>query len=103
MTTTADSDPAGLSAAERKAVLDQQIAEIVRKPHRTIEHRSDFAVIVARGKPVNHILHLLLTVVTMGLWALVWLAIALGGGVKRAQVEVTPTGEVVITQLQGGS
>ena len=38
-----------------------------------METQGDFnAVIRFGGKPVNHVLHLVLTVLTFGLWGIVW-------------------------------
>ena len=49
---------------------------------------------VAR-KPVNHILHLLLSVVTLGLWLPVWLLVGIFGGEKRLLLTETADGEVL--------
>lgn len=39
---------------------------------------------LVRGRRVNHILHLLLSVVTAGIWVPVWVWLALNGGEQRA-------------------
>jgi hypothetical protein len=36
-----------------------------------------------KGRRPNHVLHLILTLVTFGLWAIVWLVLALAMGEKR--------------------
>lgn len=41
---------------------------------------------VVKGKPVTHVLHLLLSVMTVGVWLLVWLAIGMFGGERRRVV-----------------
>lgn len=42
-----------------------------------VESQADYqAVLVKHGTKVNHILHLLLTLITLGLWALVWIWVA---------------------------
>ena len=84
-----------LTAAERKAAL----AEWNKKGKRRIEFQGDFQVVIVRGQPVNHILHLLMTLVTVGLWGLVWLVLATGGGEKRARMQVDEWGIISITQL----
>ena len=38
-----------------------------------VVHESDTAVYVVTGQPVNHVLHLLLTVVTAGFWIFPWI------------------------------
>ena len=58
-----------------------------------IEHRlasgwrveSDYGntVTLVKGQRVNHILHLLLSIVTAGAWLLIWLVLAAFGGERR--------------------
>ncbi|MBK5231369.1 MAG: DUF2510 domain-containing protein [Thermoleophilia bacterium] len=66
----------------RKAKLDSDLEHYVNQGYR-IESRTDYQAVIVSGRPVNHILHLILTLVTFGLWGIVWLAIALTGGEKR--------------------
>jgi len=35
------------------------------------------AVLMLAGKPVNHVLHALITIFTCGLWAIVWIIMAM--------------------------
>jgi hypothetical protein len=35
------------------------------------------------GRPVNHVLHLLLTVFTVGIWIVPWIIVTANGGEKR--------------------
>lgn len=64
-----------LSEREGTALLlSQRIQPYVERGWR-VEHRDDLlgrAVLVSDGTRVNHVLHLLLTVLTAGLWLLVW-------------------------------
>ena len=91
--------PTPISDADRKAILDDEVALVLQRKKRRLEHRSDFQAIIVRGKPINHILHLLLSVFTLGLWLIVWLAIAGSGGEKRAAMQVDRYGCITITQL----
>ena len=86
-----------LSDSERKALLDDAIARALRQKNRRLESCTDFQVIIVRGKPVNHLLHLLLTLCTVGLWGLVWLTM-LGGGEDRAAMHIDPYGQITTTQ-----
>ncbi len=43
---------------------------------------------LVHGRPVNHILHLLLSVFTVGLWLVVWLILTVTGGEERVLVQV---------------
>jgi hypothetical protein len=44
------------------------------------------------GKPINNVLHLILTVLTAGLWAIVWIILALTNRQKRISLTVDPFG-----------
>ena len=60
----------------------------------TVVHVGPAAVTLERGRPVNHVLHLLLTLATCGFWALPWLIIGTTGGVKRTRVIMPPAVKV---------
>ena len=51
------------------------------------------------GKPVNHVLHLILTLVTCLVWGLVWLVLALTGGEKRSIASVDEFGNVIFQRI----
>ena len=55
---------------------------------------SDSWAVIARGRPVNHVLHLLLTIFTCGLWGLAWLLMVALAGERRVTVTSTPHGIV---------
>jgi hypothetical protein len=74
--------PRQISRAE---AIDQQIASYLAKGWR-IESRTDHAAVMVKGKRVNHVLHLLLSLVTVGLWLPVWLIVAIVGGEKREHI-----------------
>jgi hypothetical protein len=44
---------------------------------------------------VNHVLHLILTLVTFLLWAIVWIWVAVAGGEKRVILPVDDHGNVL--------
>ena len=48
-----------------------------------VESESDTYTVLVRGQRPNHILHLLLSVFTLGLWIIVWVIIAATGGEER--------------------
>jgi hypothetical protein len=73
--------------------LDGLVADAVQKGWR-VESRTPTQVIFTAGKPANHILHLLLTLVTFGLWLIPWAIIASRSGVMREVVTVVD-GEIV--------
>ena len=86
------------SADERKAALDRQL-QLQGAHGWRIETRSDFQATIARGKALNNTLHLLLTVFTLGLWGVVWIILALTGGVKRRMITIDEFGNPVEQKL----
>jgi hypothetical protein len=82
-----------LSESQRAAALDQQLLATVAGGGR-IEARMPTSAIVATGTPVNHVLHLLITVLLCGLWLPVWILVSASGGEKRAVVSVDEDGHV---------
>lgn len=52
---------------------------------------------IVYGTRPNHILHLILTLVTAGLWGIVWICVAIGSGEKRMTLRVDPQGNVSMT------
>ncbi len=94
--TTSAGDPlTPKSQEERRAALAQRIQYLVNVEGARVESQSDFQAVVVKGKPVNHILHLILTIVTFGLWAIVWLGVAIFGGESRHMVSVDEYGQVL--------
>lgn len=61
-----------LKPAERRRLLSRQLT-IMREEGKRIVFQGDYQAIVADGTPVNHILHLMLSFFTIGLWAIIWM------------------------------
>lgn len=87
--------PRTLSVDERSQILDQTILKLAAKMGDRVETRTATSAIMVVGKPTNHILHLLLTVFTCGLWLPLWLLAALDGGERRHTLEIDPFGVAV--------
>ena len=83
---------------ERKELLARLIASRIALGRR-VESQSDFQAVLVAGKPVNHILHLLLTLVTCFVWGIVWLILAIAGGEKREIVQVDEWGNTSVTRM----
>ena len=78
-----------------------------------IESRSGFQATIAKGKRLNNTFNLILTLVTVGLWAIVWIPrrrrdggtarsviiVALTGGIKRMLVTIDEYGNVIQQKL----
>jgi len=82
---------APLSTEQRRAILAQRIAEQVRKGYR-VESQMEYQAILVKGHRPNHILHLILSILTAGLWLFVWLALAVFGGENRRMITVDEFG-----------
>lgn len=87
-----------LSAEDRKAILAKQV-QMATVSGRRVESQSDFQAVLVLGKPVNHVLHAILTVFTCLLWGIVWLIMGLTGGEKRELVVVDEYGNVQIQHM----
>jgi hypothetical protein len=69
----------------RDEAFDAQVASYLTQGWR-IESRTAHSAVMVKGKPVNHILHLLLTLVTVGLWLPVWIFLTVARGEKRKHI-----------------
>lgn len=78
---------------QRKAILAQTVAQQVAYGQR-VESHMDFQAVTVAGKPVNHVLHLILTLVTCSAWGIIWAIIAIAGGEKRTVWGVDDWGNV---------
>ncbi len=82
-----------MTLAQRHAILEQNIQASVVGGWRPVQVTDTSAVLVT-GTPVNNVLHLLLTVFTCGLWAVIWVVLLLAGGEKRMALTVDDYGNV---------
>jgi hypothetical protein len=82
-----------LSRDERADRLDAAIAELVEYGGR-IESRTSCQAVILSGSEPNHVVHVILTVFTCGLWLPIWLIAASTQTVKRTTVSVDPHGNV---------
>jgi hypothetical protein len=82
----------------RKSALASAVANEVRQGWH-VQSQSDYqAVMIKEGTKVNHILHLILTLITLGLWAIVWIILAVTH--KREKREVISVDEYGNTNIQ---
>lgn len=73
--------------------LDARIAQYIAQGWR-FEGRYGNQATIAGGRRVNHILHLILSIITFGLWLIVWLIMGMAGGEKRRVLTLQPDGTV---------
>ena len=86
------------TSEERRELLARQITSLITQGRR-VESQSDFQAVLVQGHRVNHVLHLIMTLITLGVWAIVWLAIVFLGGEKREVVQVDEWGNPTISRL----
>jgi hypothetical protein len=87
--------PGGVRLApdQRQAILARQVALAVANGAR-VQSQDAFQAVVVYGKPVNHVLHAILSILLIGLWLIVWLIVGLTGGEKRQLIQVDEYGQV---------
>jgi hypothetical protein len=81
------------SPDERKDMLARTLTSEIAQGAR-VESQADFQAVLVRGHRPNHTLHLILTLVTLGVWGLVWIGVSALGGEKRSMVAVDEFGNV---------
>lgn len=84
-----------LTPEQRKAKLADRVAIMVNTEGYRVESQTDYQAVMVKGKPVNNVLHLILTLVTLGLWLLVWLPLLAFGGEKRKIVSIDEYGNTL--------
>ena len=86
------------TADERKGILAQQITNRVAMGMR-VETQSDYQAVLVKGRPINHVLHLILTLVTVGFWGVVWVILFFMGGERREIINIDEWGNPQISRL----
>jgi hypothetical protein len=82
-----------LSAPRREQLLELAVDLEVRAGGRVVNRTTD-GVTLAYQRTVTHLGHLVLTVLTAGLWGFVWLAVFLSRKESRVRYEVDPWGNI---------
>jgi hypothetical protein len=83
---------APVSVEERRQLMDAAVIEWAGNGWK-VESRSEFQAVFTKGKRPNHVLHLLLTLVTIGLWGIVWIIVSITSHVQRRIVSVDEYGQ----------
>ena len=81
---------------DRERILETSVMDAISRGWRVESQGKFHAVIVKDGK-VNHILHLLLTLLT-GFWIVIWFLLAVFGGKRRQMIYVNEQGYVSVTR-----
>ncbi|MCY3866163.1 MAG: hypothetical protein OXG68_12065, partial [Chloroflexi bacterium] len=89
-----------ISANEREQILDEVIL-VYQTEGKRIENRVGFAAIVVTPKKTNHVLHLIISFVSGGLWLPMWLLVALKNRDEREILHVNEYGSVTLSPAKG--
>lgn len=81
-----------LTTDQRAEILNHLILEETAKGWRVVS-QSQTQAQLARGKNTSHVLHLLLTLLTLGVWLIVWIPLILFGGEQRKLLSVNEYGQ----------
>lgn len=84
-----------LSIDQRRAYLSNAVGWEVAQRAGRVESATDVQAVIVYGRHANHVLHLALTVLTLGLWAPVWLIVGVASRETRAVVYIDEWGNVI--------
>ncbi|CAB4942070.1 unannotated protein [freshwater metagenome] len=87
------------SSDDRKAAMGQALSANLARGGYRVESQGDFNAVLVKGKPINNVLHLVLTLITFGFWGIIWIIMFFIGGEKREMITVDDYGNVSIQQL----
>ncbi len=81
-------------AVRQQRLQEYLSADLASRPGGRIESVAPYSAVIVTGQKVNHILHLLISVLLCGLWLPVWLLITVSGGERRRVLAVDQCGNV---------
>lgn len=84
--------PRKLTPEERSEILNRLVIQHTSKGWRVASQTQTQAQLV-KGKNHSHLLHLILTLLTLGVWLLVWIPLAILGGEKHKLLAVNEYGQ----------
>lgn len=97
---TEPGEPVGIPDGQRQQALATAVQQEVTRGGR-VESQGPYNAIIRYGKDINHVLHLILTLVTCSVWGLVWLALVINQMVQKKAVslQVDPFGNVLRQEM----
>jgi hypothetical protein len=91
--TRLDEDP-GLGRERLDRALARAVEDQVAVNGATVVHQGPSGVVLGYRRREAHLLHGVMTVLTAGLWGVVWIAIVLSRREDRVRLEIDPWGNV---------
>ena len=86
----------------RRSALDARIARELAGGA-TLESQTGYNAVLIKGRKVNHILHLILSLITAGVWLIVWLLLVITNRRQRTVLFVNDEGVMETTVTQVGT
>ncbi|WP_447643150.1 hypothetical protein [Nocardioides zeae] len=84
-----------INPEQRRRNLAQAIQTEVATGGWRVESQTDESAVLAKGGATNHVLHLLLSIFTCGLWAIVWVVMVVMNQRKVLVLRVDEFGNVL--------
>lgn len=85
--------PVKATPEERTAALERYVFQQGQLGWRVQSQTATTAQLL-KGKPTNHVLHLILSLITLGIWLIVWVLVAIFAGQKQKVVTVDEYGRI---------
>ncbi len=86
------------TADQRRRNLAQAVQTEVAGGWR-VESQTDESAVVVKGGQTNHVLHLILTIITCSAWGLVWIAMAIINRRQAVMLRVDEFGNILRSQM----
>lgn len=80
--------------AQGKRNLANAVATNVAQGYR-VESQTDETAVLVKGQQTNHVLHLILSLLTCGFWAIVWIAMVVINKERRIILRLDDYGNVL--------
>jgi hypothetical protein len=90
-----------ISAATAQRMLDQAVEDQVADNAATVVFSGEQGVIIGFRRPVTHWAHAVMTALTGGLWAVVWIVCAVNRREDRVRLSVDDWGNVWVKLVAG--
>lgn len=92
-TAVAGAEPRRLSLEERGDIIARLVGLEAKQGWMAISQTQTTASLT-KGKDHSHVLHLILTLITLGFWLLVWIPLVIFTGKKNKTISVDEFGQV---------
>jgi hypothetical protein len=90
-----------VTADKRERLLAKAVTEELMRGG-VVYQQQPLSAVLGHKRPVSHLLHFVLTVLTLGIWSTVWLIMAIARREDRIRLDVDDWGNVWGTELPRG-